>query len=68
MKRDSKVQHEISQTIEKYNEESFSTQSKIGQNALFQSKLFEEAIHIMDDTIEEMDIEIEQKWNFLKIK
>ena len=30
---DSKVQNEITQTIEKYNKESFSTKSRIGQNA-----------------------------------
>ena len=63
IKNDSKVQNEISQTIEKYNKESYSTQSKIGQNALIQSKVFEQARNIMGDTIEDMDIEIEQKDN-----
>ena len=38
IKKDTKVQDEISQTIEKYNDESFSTRSQIGQNALIQSK------------------------------
>ena len=38
MKNDPEVQNEISQTIEKHNKESFSTQSKIGQNALIQKK------------------------------
>ena len=58
-KKDSKVQNEITQTIETYNKESYSTQSKTGQNALMQSKVFEQAINIMGDTIEDMDIEIE---------
>ena len=61
MKKDSKVQNEITQTSERYNKESYSTQSKIGQNALIQSKVFEQAVNIMGDTIEDMDIEKEQK-------
>ena len=35
----------------------------MGHNALIQSKIFEQAIIIMGDTIENMDIEIEQKDN-----
>ena len=57
----SKVQNDNSQTIEKYNKESFSTQSKIGQDTLIQSKVFEQATNIMGDTFEDMDAEIEQK-------
>ena len=57
----SKVQNELSQTIEKRNKKSFATQTKIGQNALIQSKVFEQAVNIMGDTIEDMDVEIEQK-------
>ena len=63
IKKDSRVQNEISQTIEKYNKESYSTQSKLVQNALIRSKVFEQAINIMRDTIEDMDIEIEHKDN-----
>ena len=63
IKKDSMNQNEISQTIDKFNKESCSTQSKIGQNALIQSKVLEQAINIMGDTIEDMDIEIEQKDN-----
>ena len=63
IKRDSKVQNDITQTFENYNKQSYSTQSKIGQNALIQSKVFEQAINIMGDTIEDLDIEIEQKDN-----
>ena len=37
------------------------TQSKLRQNALIQSKFFEQAIIIMGDTIEDTDIEKEQK-------
>ena len=62
LKEDSKVQNEITQTIEKYNKESYSTQSKIRQNALIQNKVFEQAISILGDTIEDKDIEIEQKY------
>ena len=61
MRKDSKIQNELSQTVEKYNKESYSTQSKIGQNALFQSQVFEQAIEIMGDSFEDMDIEIEEK-------
>ena len=63
IKKDTIVQKDISQTIEKYNKESFSTRSQIGQNALIQSKIFKQAIEIMGDTISDMDIELEQKDN-----
>ena len=58
IKKDSKVQNEISETIEMFNKE---TQSKLGQNALIQSKIFEQAINIKGDTFEDMDIQIELK-------
>ena len=63
IKKDTKIQDEISRTVEKYNNESFSTRSQIGQNALIQSKIFKQAVEIMGDTIDDMDIEIEQKDN-----
>ena len=63
IKRDTKIQDEISQTVEKYNIESFSTRSQLGQNALIQNKIFKQAIEIMGDTIDDMDIETEQKDN-----
>ena len=63
VKKDSKVQNDISQTIEKYNKESYATKSEIGQNVLFQSKVFQQTLNIMGDTIEDMDTEIEQKDN-----
>ena len=62
-KKDSKVQNEISKTIEKYNKESYSTQSKTGQSALIQSKVFEQAMNIMGDSIKDMDIEREDEDN-----
>ena len=71
IKKDPKIQNELSQTIEKYKKESFLTESKLGQNALIQSKVFEKAINIMGDTIDDMDVEIEQndkKLEFLKNK
>ena len=58
---DSKVQNEKTQTIEKYNKESCSTQSKIGQNSLIQSKVFEQAINFIGYTTEDMDLKIGQK-------
>ena len=63
IKQDVNIQNEISQTIDKYNKESLSTRSQIGQNALFQSKVFKQAIKIMGETISDMDVEIEQKDN-----
>ena len=45
----------------KYNKESFSTISQIGQNSLFQSKVFKQTRNIMGDTISDMDIELEEK-------
>ena len=39
IEKDANIQNEISQTIDKYNKESFSTRSQIGQNALYQSKV-----------------------------
>ena len=61
--RDVNIQNEISQTIDKYNKESFSTRSQIGQNALIQSKVFKQAINIMGETISDTDVEMEQKDN-----
>ena len=63
IRKDTKIQDEISKTVEKYNNESFSTRSQKGQNALIQSKIFKQAIEIMGYTIDDMDIEIEQKDN-----
>ena len=60
-KQDVNIQNEISQTIDKYNKESFSTRSQIGQNALIQSKVFKQAINIMGETISDMYVEIEPK-------
>ena len=62
-----KVQNEITQTIEKHNEETYSTQSNLGQITLIQRKVFEQAINIMGDTIEDMDIEKKQKDNKTEI-
>ena len=60
---DVNIQNEISQTIGKYNKESFSTRSQLVQNALIQSKVFKQAIKIMGETISIMEIELEQKDN-----
>ena len=61
-KKDVNIQNEISQTIDRYNEESFSRRSQIGQNALIRSKVFEQS-NIMGETISDMDIEIELEAN-----
>ena len=61
IKQDVNIQKEISQTIDKYNKESFSTRSQIGQNSLIQSKVFKQAINIMGETISDIDVETEQK-------
>ena len=53
------IQKEISQTIDKYNKKSFSTRSQMDQNALFESKDFKQAISIMEETITDVDIEID---------
>ena len=71
IQKDSKTQDNISQIIDKYNNQSYATRSKLGQNALIQSSYYKEAINIMGDTINDMDIEIEQKdnkTNFLEDK
>ena len=57
------TQNETSQTICKYNKESFSTSSQKGQNAFIQSRVFKQAINIMGETISDMDIELERKDN-----
>ena len=63
IKKDANIQNKVSQTIVKYNKESFSTRYQIGQNALIQSKVFKQAINIMGETISDKDMEIEQKEN-----
>ena len=68
IKRDTTLQNETSQTIDKYNKESFSTRPQIGQNALIQSKLFKQAINIMGETILDMDKEKEQKDNKIQFR
>ena len=71
IKKDSKVQKEISQIIEKYNNESYATQARRLENASIQSKVFEQAKNIKGDTFEDMDIAVgpkDNKLNFLKNK
>ena len=61
IQKDSKIQNDISNIIDKYNKQSYATKSKLGENAIIQSNVYREAINIMGDTINDMDIEIEQK-------
>ena len=67
IKTDLNMQNDFSQTIDKYNKESFSMRSEIGQNALIQSKVYKQAINIMGETISDMDMEIEQKDNKIQV-
>ena len=61
IQKDSKIQNNISNIIDKYNKQSYATKSKLGENAIIQSNVYREAINIMGDTINDMDIEVEQK-------
>ena len=65
IQKESKIQNEneISNFIDKNNNQSYETRSKLGENASIQSSIYEEAINIMCDTINDMDVEIEQKDN-----
>ena len=61
IQKDTKIQNEISNIIDKYNNQSFATRSTLGENAIIQSSIYKEAINIMGDTKNDMDVEIEQK-------
>ena len=61
IKKDLNIQNEDSQTIEKYNKNSFSTSCQVGQNALIRNKVFEQLIEMLGHTNNDMDIEIERK-------
>ena len=61
------TQNDISQTIDKYNKESFSMRSQTSQNALIPSKVFKQAKNIMGEIISDMDIEMEEKANKIQI-
>ena len=63
IQKDTKIQNDISNIVDKYNNQSYATKSILGKNALIQSSIYKEAINIMGDTINDMDIEIEQKDN-----
>ena len=61
IQKDTKIQNDISNIVDKYNNQSYATRSKLGENALIQRSIYRKAINIMGDTINDMDIEIEQK-------
>ena len=61
IKKNSTVQNKISKTIEKIIIDSYATQSKLGQCALIQSKVFEQATNKKRKTLEDTDIEVKQK-------
>ena len=52
IEKDLKMQNDTSQTIVRYNKESFSTRSEIVQNALIQSKVSKQAVIFMRKTIQ----------------
>ena len=66
IQKDSKIQNDISNIIDKYNKQSYATKSNLGENAIIQSNVYREAINIMGDTINDMDIEKEQKDNKIR--
>ena len=63
IQKDTKIQNDISNIVDKYNNQSYATKSILGKNALIQSSIYKEAINFMGDTINDMDVEIEQKDN-----
>ena len=63
IQKDTKIQHDISNIVDEYNNQSYATKSILSKNALIQSSIYKEAINIMGDTITDMDVEIEQKDN-----
>ena len=63
IQKDSKIQNDISNIVDKYNNKSYATKSILGENALIQNSIYKETINIMGDTINDMDVEIEQKDN-----
>ena len=63
IQKDTKIQNDISNIVDKYNNQSYATKSILGKNAIIQSSIYKEAINIMGDTINDMDVEIEQKDN-----
>ena len=63
IQKDTKIQNDISNIVDKYNNQSYATKSILGKNALVQSSIYKEAINIMGDIINDMDVEIEQKDN-----
>ena len=63
IQKDTKIQNDISNIVDKYSNQSYATKSILGKNALIQSSIYKEAINIMGDTITDMDVEIEQKDN-----
>ena len=63
IQKDTKIQNDISNIVDKNNNQSYATKSVLGKNALIQSSIYKKANIIMGDTINDMDIEIEQKDN-----
>ena len=63
IQKDTKIQNDILSIIDKYNNQSYATKSELGRNAIVRSSVYKEAIKIMGDTINDMDLEIEQKDN-----
>ena len=67
IQKDTKIQNDISNIVDKNNNRSYTTKSILGKNALIQCSIYKEAINIIGDTINDMDIEIEQKDNKISI-
>ena len=56
-----KTQKNIELKVDKRSIESYRTQTQIGQTGLFQRRSFEEAVLMLEETIEDMDKKVELK-------
>ena len=63
IKKDPKVQKESSKAIDKFNKQSLSTSSQIAHKVLIQSRVFKQVIKLMEETLSNMNIELEGKDN-----
>ena len=71
IQKDTKIQNDVSNIVDKDNNQSYATKSILGKNALIQSSIYKEAINIMGDTINDMDVELNRrttKYRFWKTK
>ena len=58
-----KTPRDIELIVNKYSNPSYKTQSQIADKALIQRRIYEQAIELTGDTIEDKDKEVELKGN-----